>query len=65
MQQRIKKVFTEELIQTNPFIRNLHKSVRKVNKKLEMIAKIEEKERSGQALQEEEIEKLQKKVSLN
>ena len=43
MQQKIKEVFTEDLVKQDKFVAKLYKDVRNAGKKLDRIAKVEEK----------------------
>lgn len=61
MQQRIKEVFTDQFANYNNFTRELYKQVRKIGKKLEDIAKIEEKIANKQKITQEQQEKLKLK----
>ena len=43
MQQKIKEVFTEDLVKQDKFVAKLYKEIRNAGKKLDKIAKAEEK----------------------
>ena len=53
MQQKIKEVFTEEILKTSPYAKELYKQIRNKGKKLEDIDKIEQKKAAGTAITEE------------
>jgi len=52
MLQRIKEVFSKELVETNPFVKEVYKEVRNKAKKLEDIEKIEQKRQAKQVIDE-------------
>jgi hypothetical protein len=64
MQQRIKEFFTDDLVKTNAFVREIYKEVRNKSKKLANIEKIEDKTRQGLPINNEEKEKLSNKQNL-
>jgi hypothetical protein len=64
MQQRIKEFFTDDLVKTNAFVREIYKEVRNKSKKLANIEKIEDKTRHGLPINNEEKEKLSNKQNL-
>lgn len=47
MQQKIKEVFTDSFVQQSTYAQELYKNVKKQAKKLDVIAKIEEKIAEG------------------
>ena len=61
MQQRIKEVFTDQFINYNNFTKEIYKQVRNKGKKLEDIAKIEDKIANKQKITQEQSEKLKLK----
>jgi hypothetical protein len=56
--QGIKELFTEQFIQHSTFTQELYKKARRCTKKLEDIAKIEEKVASGKPINDAQREKL-------
>ena len=64
MQQRIKELFPKDLVDTNPFIKEIYKEVRSKGKKLEDIEKIEAKKKTGAKIDEAQLDKLANKDSL-
>ncbi|CDW72526.1 UNKNOWN [Stylonychia lemnae] len=65
MQQKIKEVFTEQIVNYNNFTKEAYKLVRNKGKKLEIIAQIEEKISQGKKINEDQREKLSQKESLS
>jgi hypothetical protein len=63
LQQRAKDLFSEDVINTSPFAKELYKQVRNKLKKLDDIVKIEEKQKEKGAVKitEEQAEKLKNK----
>jgi len=64
MQQKIKEVFTEDLVKQDKFVAKLYKDVRNAGKKLDRIAKVEEKLASKAQITQEQRDLVGQKEAL-